>query len=298
VRKRHGRLERIGGDMKHAAIWVALAGLAAPVSARADCGAEADAVGTFLTTMDIPSTAYGDADFVPAIRRKKIEELVYEPGHVVVTAADGALTLDHDPVADADALGAALSAAIASEQGRSSAAARVTWAIDGRATWGTIVPVADAIRGAGVTAVRFVTAVPGKVAAPERVAIDDDFDAVLALPEAKRYDELQALVRRVSDPCPALSDVYKAVGEANPADRQTTLLGGIGPALRACECATDPAAIRAIMFRMNGTAFPQRAFRATLAAKGTKVAHPADRPWSQIAPTVPAKKKVRLVVKP
>lgn len=259
------------------------------------CRAEAHALAAMLGSFDHRPSAI--AEELHLVVRADLPPDAPAWGPVIAVGAT--VSVDREPVADRSALDQRLVAlrarldAMAPRGGADPAV--VVLAIDAQAPWSTVVWVADAARAAGFDHPALVFARPAApVTPPPRSSIDAELDAVAGDNKATQVARIAA---RVARSCPALIRVFGEVS-AGTDDRAQQLIDGIEPALIACNCDLDIAALRSLMFRVLFVPRPTTALAIALAADGRRIALPAATPWSTAHAQVTVGAPLSLAVAP
>ncbi len=250
-----------------------------------DCKTQVADLMTFLHAMDhsIP------VSYEPSAHLVVRQELPSKdpPDGPVMTLVGGKTFLDGKAFAPTE-LGAALTAAkqrIDERIERRHLEGRldsrhVMLAVDENATWGDFVLAIETLTRAGLDKPVLVYGKASRVAAPPRVAIDDQIDAIhQGDPEAA--SALARLATTMASPCPALGKVFGAVASDEGGDKAQVIIDGSGPALLECKCAADVASFRAVMWRIAGNLHPSALLELTIDKTGEPIAFPAATPWRE-----------------
>jgi hypothetical protein len=235
------------------------------VSGKAEeCAAEAAEVGRFLGAMDSDVQVL-QLGFDPVARddARRIDELL------PLVEVDGADIVLGGERLEPPALGDELRAVAAQQRSYRAMAGSLRasegayyLAVAPETPWRQVAPVLATAVEAGFRAPRLVFARGATVVAWPRSKIDDRIDALVAKHcttdrrGVRRCDGgglatgLAGILEEVAKPCPELTAVFGAAASGEPGDRAARIIAGIEPALVACRCKADPAAVRSAMFAL------------------------------------------------
>jgi hypothetical protein len=86
------------------------------------------------------------------------------------------------------------------------------------------------------------------------------------------------------------------VGGEEGGDKATEIIEGTGPALIACGCKADTAALRSVMYLVLGDKQPTGVVGVELAGSGTSIAMPPKTAWRDAAANVVEGATVRFAI--
>lgn len=267
------------------AVIVALAACSGSGSGSGkSCDAEVDDLMAFLNAMDHTPPLVQLDDKVRLVERSDGKGGPPPPMPVVVLAPGKTqLVAFYGEPHDVDDLEVALTRAMANVPAMSAkdSARRdprvIALAVDRTVPWSRVQGALDTMRLVGATAALLVFETTSPVAAPPRVAFDDELDKLLSGDSANRASELAKRVGELTKDCAPLAKSYAAVGGEED-DRASVIIAATGEGLRACSCRADLPALRSTLWRIAGNAHPQRYVVAALATPPTI---PFDTPWAE-----------------
>jgi hypothetical protein len=208
--------------------------------------------------------------------------LVRAPGIVI---GPKATTLDGRAVTD-DELAAALDKErrfIESYPRLAKEPRRVYLAIDEAAPWQRVVSVVSVAKTAGFVKVAFAFARPAAGPPAPRAPIDDDLDGIIKDASASdRASKVAKLASETVKSCDALMREFGSVA-ATEGDKADIILHAVGPALVECNCNTDLAAVRSLMWRVAGNPHPVNVIEVELDPHVPPLEFPAATPWREVA---------------
>jgi hypothetical protein len=270
-----------------------------------DCKARVGEVMAFLDKMDHEPPVIGGIDDVKLVQRPELPAkpnplaeiaLVLRPGKItsggqelrLEALADELTTRKQHAQDHADKMGPRFQKDFDPD--------RIAIAIDASTPWSQIVAVTDQVSQAKLDHVWLVFDAPSPVAPPPRVPIDDDLDKLEHSDAPNKATEIARLATTVVDKCPAMKKVFGAVSSDEDSDKAGAIISGTGPALIDCDCAADPGAIRALLWRVAGNRQPERVLEITLADGGDKLAFPPTATWKDVAPKLQGNARVHLAL--
>jgi len=168
-------------------------------------------------------------------------------------------------------------------------------AADRDAQWSSVAAAVAAAGAAGLDPIEFAFERASRLAAPppalaaetQRIAgIEDPFN---------RQRNVALLFNALAKPCPPATKVLNSLGGVDPHEKIGILVAELPPALRACQCATDPGDMMQVAWLFLQPS-PDGIVRRSFLSARIKVAPPGapaavvrakkDAPWSKVCGAV------------
>jgi hypothetical protein len=146
------------------------------------------------------------------------------------------------------------------------------------APWERVVLVTRAAHDYGFRSLRILFARHDIPPPPPRHAIDDELDAIIAKGHGRVASELGALLQREIAACPPLVEAF---ANRDPGHAANSLIPDVPKALLACECAVEPARMRAYLARTLPTFGPTRMLVVELSSDARAITAPPEQPWRE-----------------
>jgi biopolymer transport protein ExbD len=219
-----------------------------------------------------------------------LAEAQFQSPTIEVRAHGSAYRFSYDTYRDAEGLGEALTE-FQSDRQKQKPAGRLIVAADRDAPWSSVAAAVAAAGAAGFEPIEFAFERASRLPAPppalaaetQRISgIEDPFD---------RLRQTAALYDTLAKPCSPATQVLNHLATVDPREKIGILIAELPPALRTCQCATDPGDMMQVVWLFLQPS-PDGIVRRTFLGARIKVAPPGvpaavvrvkkDRPWSKV----------------